>query len=202
MYYRVIVISEEAKGHVSDKERKLVLNYKSTVELNEFSLQLLLKDFTPYNIIVVKVDKPHNRKGHYYETTDNLNTLCNKIKEFVVSGDVEVEKEEWHNEHQLYNIDFINKPYILKSFTNNLGYTFFQLGTFNEVYSGINHKIACELLNLNAYPEDNPFHYSKGEDWIYIKQDFYNVDIENNTLILTKKVKEVKTVKEHKVFTF
>ena len=45
MYYRIIVISEEAKGHVSDKERKLVLNYKSDVELNEFSLQLLLKDF-------------------------------------------------------------------------------------------------------------------------------------------------------------
>lgn len=202
MYYRVIVISEEAKGRVSDNERKLVLNYKSTVELNEFGLQLLLKGLTPYNIIVVKANKPCNRRGHRYETTDNFNTLCNEIKEFVVSGYVEFEKEEWHNEHQLYNIDFINKPYILKSFTNSLGYTFFQLGTFNEVYSGINHKIACELLNLNAHPEDNPFHYSKGEDWIYIKQDFYNVDIENNTLILTKKVKEVKTVKEHKVFTF
>ena len=161
MYYRVIVISEEAKGHVSDKERKLVLNYKSTVELNEFGLQLLLKDFTPYNIIVVKVNKPCNRKRHYYETTDNLSTLCEKIRKFIVSGDVEVEKVVYYNYILPTFMPPIDTPTINKWFVSDIGYTFFQISTLNKVYykGKLDLEFICKALN----EDHNMFFVSKNK---------------------------------------
>lgn len=199
MYYRIIVISEEAKGHVSDKERKLVLNYKSDVELNTFSLQMLLKDFTPYNIIVVNVNKPHNRKGYYYKTTDNLNTLCEKIRKFVVTGDVEVDKVV-HKDFVLpVFLPNIDSPFIKKWFVNQLGYTFFSINTNNPIYKGgINHRILCEKLNKYI----NEFHLSHNDEWIYTKATCNNVEIKDNMLVLTQDITTTIKEKQHKTFEY
>lgn len=200
MYYRVIVISEEAKGHVSDKERKLVLNYKSSVELNTFSLQMLLKDFTPYNIIVVKVNKPHNRKRHYYETTDNLSTLCKKIREFLVTGNVEVEKVVYHDYVLSTFMPPIDTPTINKWFVSDIGYTFFQISTLNKVYykGKLDLEYICKVLN----EDHNMFFVSMNKEWIFIKESCTNVEIKNDMLILTRNFADTIKEKQHKIFEY
>lgn len=203
MYYKVIVISEEAKGYVSDKERKLVLNYKSDVELNAFSLQLLLKDFTPYNIIVVKVNKPHNRKEHYYETTDNLSTLCEKIRKFVVTGNVEEEHDECCKINDIIKLPSgSNWLHIKDKFVNSLGYLFFKMESINPLYTGIDHKYLVEKLN-----ETIPvFNLSKNGEWVYTKENYIYAKIREKhslmCLVLTKEVyyKSKQTV--HKTFEY
>jgi hypothetical protein len=203
MYYKVIVISEEAKGHVSDKERKLVLNYKSTVELNEFGLQLLLKDFTPYNIIVVKVDKPHNRKGHHYETTDNLSTLCEKIRKFVVTGDVEEEHDECRKVYDIIELPSGSNWLCIKDkFVNTLGYLFFKMESLNPLYTGIDHKYLVEKLNEKRLI----FNLSKNGKWIYTKDNYISVEIREEhsemCLVLTKEVHYKSKQIVHREFRF
>lgn len=198
MYYRVIVISEEAKGHVSDKERKLVLNYKSTVELNEFGLQLLLKDFTPYNITVIKTKHRHNRKGHYYETTDNLSTLCEKIREFLVTGDIEEEREECTTIKDLFKLPNDKDLYIKDRFINTFGYLFFKINTENPLYNGVKQDYLCTKLNEDR----NIFHVSKNKEWIYTKENYKYIEIKNNVLVLTREIHYMSKQIVHREFKF
>lgn len=198
MYYRIIVISEEAKGHVSDIERKLVLIYKSTVELNEFSLQLLLKDFTPYKIIVVKVDKPHNRKGHYYETTDNFNTLCEKIRKFIVTGNVEEECIKCYKVDDLFKLPDDKDLFIADRFVNDYGYLFFKINTTNPLYKGVRQNHLCTKLNEIK----DIFHISNNKEWIYTKESYKYISIQNHILILTKEIQYKDKQITHKTFEY
>lgn len=199
MYYRIIVISEEARGHVSDKERKLVLNYKSDVELNTFSLQMLLKDFTPYNIIVVKVNKPRNRKGYYYETTDNLSTLCEKIRKFLVTGDIEEERDKCCKINDIFELPSGSEWLHIKDmFVNPLGYLFFKMESINPLYTGIDHKYLVEKLN-----EKRPvFNLSKNGEWIYTKENYIYAKHSLRCLVLTKEIHYKSKQIVHKIFEY